>query len=777
MTIEEYTGKGSRPLRFYQSPTHLVVLSASSSKEMAEKCRKLLDDIPRRTSIANVARETQLAEHAAPGMRLAIVAADFEDLTRKLKTAIEQCSKSNGGNFSLPDLLCSNDAKPGNIAFVFPGQGSQYVAMGSDLCTTFNEVNETWSAVADIPLDEKESLHGVVFPIPVFEDDKRAAQSAKLMQTQWAQPALGTVSASMLGLLEKLHIKPDCVAGHSYGELTALYAAGCVDLPTFCRMSRKRGELMAQASKEKAGAMLAVLHDVDQVLKKMEEWNIADVVPANFNSPEQIVLSGTVKGIEAIEKRLAAEKISCKRLPVATAFHSSIVQDACAPFLKWLESAPFSKPKIDVYSNVTAKVHAAEPSSIKNSLAQQIANPVLFSQLIKAMHERGVRTFIEVGPQGVLARLVQGCLDGQEFRAISMDKKGAHGLASLWKALAECFVSGITPSFARLWEEFRTEEEILESKGHVVKIKGCNYGKPYPPKEGAAGLPKPVLRRETNPIALETKPVIKDVIEEEYMAEKKPSGQEMQYAQAAAQQPGWIQLFNAFQQRIAEAHAAYQQSMANSHMAFLRTAEHSLAMLSGNAPTQPGKGGNGSCDDMSFQLPVMMPSQPAPAYRFDAGMDFQMGMAAPAVPQPMPFAPLPQAAPAFAPPMESAMSQSPQPAAAPMPPSSRPVAAAPAPSAAPSAKLDASSLSDVMLKVVAEKTGYPVDMLGMEMELEGDLGVDSIKRVEILSAVKEEVPEMPELNAQEMANLKTLQEIADYLKAQMGVGGGAVKKN
>ena len=206
-------------------------------------------------------------------------------------------------------LLDCGPADPGRVAFVFPGQGSQYIGMGGDIAMAFPSAQHVWDFAAGLDAGER-ALGDVVFPVPAFTDEQRAAQELRLTDTRWAQPALAAHSLSMLALLTSIGVEPDCAVGHSLGELVALHAAGPMDAESLLRLARRRGELLAQIDAE-PGAMLAVGADADTVASAIKESTIADLWLANINAPRQTVVSGTVRAIEALHGRLSAVGIDC----------------------------------------------------------------------------------------------------------------------------------------------------------------------------------------------------------------------------------------------------------------------------------------------------------------------------------------------------------------------------------------------------------------------------------------------------------------------------------
>jgi acyl transferase domain-containing protein len=246
--------------------------------------------------------------------------------------------------------------------------------------------------------------------------------------------------------------------------------------------------------------------DAETVRAKLDEWSVEGVVLANHNHPKQVVLSGPTAGIEQVEAKLKAAKLRSTRLPVATAFHSSVVADSTKPFGAFLEKVELQAPAVPVYGNTEAKPYPSDPTAMRSLLAQQIANPVRFVESIEAMYEAGVRTFVEVGAGSVLTGLVGRILGDRPHLAVSLDRKGQHGLTSLNRALGRMVAAGVALDLGALWEAFEPAVDPRDAKQPklAVPIGGANYGKPYPPEEGAGALPKP--NPERAPMAAAAKP-------------------------------------------------------------------------------------------------------------------------------------------------------------------------------------------------------------------------------------------------------------------------------
>ena len=285
-----------------------------------------------------------------------------------------------------------------DILLLFPGQGSQKPGMAKDLAESFPVAREVW-ARADAAL-------GMSLSALAFEGPAEA-----LTETQNAQPALLAHGAAVWSVMhEKLGPLVRGAAGHSLGEFTAYHAVGALPLGDAVKLVRRRGELMAETGIARPGAMAAILGELQRPIEDIcrEASATGEVVPANYNATEQIVVSGEVAGVEkAMELAKAAGAKRAVRLPVSGAFHSPLMAPAAAGLDAALSGARWSDPSYPVYSNVTAK-KVGDAGTAKQLLLQQLTSPVRWVQVIRAMAaDHPGATFVEMGPGTVLTGLLK----------------------------------------------------------------------------------------------------------------------------------------------------------------------------------------------------------------------------------------------------------------------------------------------------------------------------------------------------------------------------------
>ncbi|WP_229334576.1 type I polyketide synthase [Streptomyces flavotricini] len=370
-----------------------------------------------------------LAAEAGSGsgpVRVAVVAGDLDELAARLERA---------RGFTAGDgvHVREESADPGQVAFLFPGQGSQQVRMLGELYAAFPGLR--------VLLDDAPgAVVSAVFPPGAFTAQARAAQRAAVTDTRTAQPALGLTGAAAHLLLGRLGVRPDCVAGHSYGELTALWAAGVYDTETLLRLSTRRAEAILTAAGEDPGAMAAVSAAPEEVRELVER---AGCVVANHNAPRQCAVSGPKAAVTVAVESLHAAGVSAQLLPVACAFHSPVVARAATALATELAGTALADAAVPVWSNTTAAPYPQEADAVRGLLSRQVAEPVRFVDQVEAMYAAGVRTFVEAGPGRVLSGLVGRILADRPHTVVPLDVPGEHGLTRLVTALAELAAAGV----------------------------------------------------------------------------------------------------------------------------------------------------------------------------------------------------------------------------------------------------------------------------------------------------------------------------------------------
>jgi acyl transferase domain-containing protein/NAD(P)-dependent dehydrogenase (short-subunit alcohol dehydrogenase family) len=791
LTVEEYTGPGQRPARIRTAAHELFLFSGETPAAVTAAAARAAADPALEAAFAAQARASQTAFDPQSACRLAIIAGSAPELAEKAKAA---GSPVNHTGRTAPGIFYATGAAPaGKLAFIFPGQGSQALDMGAEVLTALDAARRVWDDLTDIEGADGATLARTVFPPPAFSPEERQRQQARLVETEWAQPAIGATSRVYLTLATAAGLEPHMLCGHSFGELSALHAAGAVDAATFHRLARRRGLRMAEAARKSPGAMLAVKGPAGTLEAAMAMAGPA-VVVANRNSPEQIVLAGPLAAIEAAAVLLRQKGLSATRLAVSTAFHSPIVAGAATAFRDDLNAAAIAPPRLPVYGTATAAPYAASVDAVRDALARQIAQPVHFSDQIAAMYRDGARIFVEVGPGRVLTDLVGQCLTGEPHLAVALGAQPQEAWRSLLAGLGQLAVAGVTLDLAFLWDGYDAHPPAAERfSPATVDIDGSNYGKVYPPRAGAAALPRPnPPHRQTPSPAVEQPPA--------------PTLKAPEHAAPGDATGPWLDAIRDIQRHTAEAHQAAQRAIADAHVAYLQASQAMVqdlyaTMQGGEARRAPEVAVTPPLTrSLAPELgpsPAVAPSQPAaptstlgvdrraalmavvadktgyPVDILRPEMELEADLGIDSIKRVEILAAFRERVPGLP---EAALDElagrrtigeilealeTAAPAVQ---------ANAPAPAPGLAAGVDRRA---ALMAVVADKTGYPVDILRPEMELEADLGIDPIKRVEILAAFRERVPGLPDAALDKLAGQRTIGDILQALDAAAPAPRGA----
>jgi acyl transferase domain-containing protein len=694
--------------------------------------------------------------------------AEFSSELPKAQAFLKQ---ARGFALSPQGLAYGEGPAKGELAVLFPGQGAQYLGMMRDWVCSFPEA---FSVLCEAEAATAKPLAARIYPQRSFETGAAELQEAELRDTAVAQPSIGAVSLGAWRVLQSLGLgQPKTFMGHSYGELTALCAAGRLSSQDFYELSAERGRLMAAGAGDRGG-MIAVKAS-EEALRKIVAEEGWELVLANINAPDQVVLSGPTAEVAKASKRLAERGLKGAVLPVSAAFHSPLVAGAARPFAEKVGAV--SMPAgVSVLANSTAEPYPESEEAAQELLGHQLARPVQFRQSLERLYANGHRVFLEVGPGARLTGLVKASLESDDVLAIALDAGQGKRPAcmDLARALAALSAWGLELELAR----FDPCPDWLQPKARLlVPISGANVRPKRAPRPALAK----VAEQRSAPVNRLSAELSGGVI---LAAPASNNGHKSSNGQHAYGSNGHGATSRP-KPEIALAKQAEQKIVPPSRPSPGRDAESSVSQ-------EPDRPALPQGDALSEALRVTQENitalqrlheQTARLHeRFMEGQEqaqqtFHMlfeqqrrlleGSPISAwEPAPARHAPARPAAPTPAPIVKAhapvARPSSPAPAPAPAPA----VRAAPAPQLAPAkaeSKANSSAASQVLLEVVAEKTGYPAEMLELDMGLDTDLGIDSIKRVEILSALQEKLPGLPHLKSEQMGQLQTLRDIVQAL--------------
>ncbi|WP_291130769.1 type I polyketide synthase [Dysgonomonas sp. UBA7698] len=645
-------------------PSELFVFRGDSlieAKQQLQKIKELLsynDTI----NIKNIAYS--LAVNSKKEVQVSIIASDCKELHNRINAAL--AGKEEYG-------IYLKNAKEGKVAFMFSGQGSQRVNMARDMFVVFPAMRRL--------LTKHKEYEKILFPYSVFDEETRKEQEEVITDTRNAQPLLGIVDFAFAEFLKSLGIIPDMVAGHSYGELAALCFAGAFDAEVLVPLSHKRALSILDAIEEDKGKMIAVSLPETEIITLLDGEK--DVWAVNFNSPKQIVLAGSTEGINSFMRKLSNKNIAYKELNVACAFHSPLLHKSRELYADVLQKVDFKTLNIPVWSNTTAEYYPQKTQEIKNRLAEHLIKPVLFTRQVENMYNEGARIFIEVGPGRVLTGLVQSIL-GDKVSAFETENKSFNGVTFILHTLAKYLSTGKSVDVEKLFENRNTsivnidKPEQYKKSPIVWHINGHNAiptdGRM--PSTGAYPIIQPImnLKNMTN-----------------NLNNNSTSG-------LSSSDQVILEYLNSMRMML--------QSQRDVMLGYLGHIPNNIS-----TPIQTN----------SVQQVQVLP----------------MDTSSQQVEQRQEFVDINT-------------------------------------SSSKSAEISTQALSiddikGLLLETVSEKTGYPIEMLGLDLDLEADLSIDSIKRMEIIGSLREKLNisgsmEDAEDTVEKLASVKTLNGLIDWIK-------------
>nr|WP_045110309.1 type I polyketide synthase [Moritella viscosa]SHO15137.1 Polyunsaturated fatty acid synthase PfaA [Moritella viscosa] len=786
---------------------------------------------------------------SADKARLGFVARNANEAIVMIDTALKQFSaNADKATWSAPTGVYYRQAgidANGKVVALFSGQGSQYVNMGRELACNFPSMMHSATT-----MDKEFSnaglgqLSAITYPIPVYTDAERLLQEEQLRLTQHAQPAIGCLSVGLFKTFKQAGFKADFTAGHSFGELTALWAADVLSDSDYMMLARSRGQAMAAPEQQDfdAGKMAAVVGDPQQVAVIIGA--IDDVSIANYNSNNQVVIAGASEQVAVAITALSHAGFKVVPLPVSAAFHTPLVGHAQKPFSKAVDSTKFKAPTIPVFANGTGLVHSSKPNEIKKSLKKHMLEPVHFNQEIDNIYADGGRIFIEFGPKNVLTKLVENILnDKSDAVAIAVNANPKQPAdVQMRQAALQMAVLGVSLENLDPYDAVKRPLAAPKASPMLMKLSAASYVSPKTKKAFADALTDgwTVKQAKAAPVAVPQPQVIEKIVEVEKIVEKIVEVEKIVYVNAdgsyvtpnnnnstnsavannavannaisnsdadlvasiersvgqfvehqqqllnvheqfmqgpqdyaktvqsvlAAQTNNelpesldrTLSMYNEFQSETLRVHATYLNNQ-TSNMTSMLTGSEDHEITSSTTPVLDTT--QQSVQTASLVIPVVVNDKvESPVVNTVTHVASNAAVAV----QTVAVAPVPVSSPVVA--AISAPSLVAVVAEQEVSPAVATVTESVVIPEVAQVSIDVATINKVMLEVVADKTGYPTDMLELSMDMEADLGIDSIKRVEILGAVQELLPNLPELNPEDLAELRTLGEIVDYMNAK-----------
>ncbi len=755
-------------------PAELVVLSAVDRAGLRQKARELASrvDAEPATSLLDIAAAAAAQDGPC---RVALVASDKVDLAKKLAFVTDALVDENrtriqdrSGIFWYAQPL----ARDSRVAFVFPGEGAQYTNMLADLCRHFPVVRQEFDRT-DAAFRRSGSgrpISRLIFPLP--EETEQAEQ--ELLELGGAVTSVALAGRALWRLMGHFGIRPDAVLGHSSGEFAALSAAGAIApegeeawIETIADGNDSAVELVASGLV--GPAVLTAVGGTDRnAVAQILNASSGRLVMAMDNCPSQMVLSGDEGATAAALQELRGKGGLCERLPWGRAYHTEGFGPASAIIERYYDRVGLRTPTVELWSCVTADRYPSEPAAVKELAVRQWRSAVRFRETIEAMYASGIRIFVEIGPRGNLSAFIADTLGKRPFAAVPLDVHRREGITQLCRALGMLAAHGVRMDLARLFEprrpnaldlgepprsrpvsdpvlNLRLPELSLSASAAAAFRRSAPAGRTTEKSQSYVPV-APSVAETVAPVAAPPQPVPEP-------RRLSPAPQRVAVASARQAAPP--------EDTRARALADYQRTM----RMFLETQARVMtgravvaAFPAESPPTLPALDAAqlGSLATTLSTAPALLPAKPPSPGVTPAVSRVNAPPVPPAADEhaasgtandELPLGPVSVNA--------NVLAQG----------EARRSSAAPAPEIVDDAKV--LSPEKVLLQIVSDRTGYPVEMLDLDANMEADLGIDSIKRVEVIGAFRRAIQhaggEQSDKLTERMAEAKTLRGIVASL--------------
>ena len=762
VVLEENFGAGNDCVGQPDWPYELIIFAANNKKQLLDQLNEAAADIenlyPENLRCLSYDLNLKTLNYANPPLRLALVCSSIKDLATKLKIASQKITHENTTeqeNIFFADL--GVDTPDANIAFVYPGQGSQYLNMYRDSSLYIEELRD---ALESFNQDKHDCLTDIIYPPSIFSSAIEDQYLELLRDPELAQAAVGAISIGLSDFLNRVGIIPNVVVGHSFGEISALSYSGSIRRNEFVELVRMRGQHMRCATKSGSGSMAAIIGPRSITEELLEKY--PDLKIANFNSPTEVVVAGNHSSITELTSLLNFKGNTIKQLAVAGAFHTPLMSEAANRLGEGLRSLDIQQPLMNISSNRTGCLHSSQ-NDIRDEIKQAITSPVLFQQQIHNLYNNGTNVFIEVGPKQVLSRLIKKILGDKPHTVLSMDS-GQGGLAGVLSCIAKAYINGILINPCALYrgrlknrivtchQHKSQSQHWLVSGGSVRRNKNDGYKTGRIPPLNANQFHANTFSADpsqlpgTTPIDVNMKPYIN---KKQEMSNHSQPGM----PQDGMPSPESIRSLGQSSVTAAEkshdgllkAYTSYQETMRS----FLQTQERILSSFLTSVAASDGVINIPSVTNSTHDA-----DRKASIPNTNHGVSDQLS---------------------YGPAREPAQINTNNSSSI-----SKTIIRSEAIYDQNQKNIQQSIISDHssnqqvannVLTIVSERTGYPIEMISLDADLEADLGIDSIKRVEILGAIQKQLPEnkaqLLSSEQEKLLRLKTLNELIASIENQI----------
>lgn len=636
--------------------------------------------------------------------RLALVTSSLNDLQEKLEKAIARLENPNckrikdvKGIYFFEQPL----SPEGKIAFLFPGEGAQYVNMLSDLCIHFPELRACFDRMDRIFSGHKRGYlpSDFIFPPPAFSEAERKQADEKLWKMDGAIEAVLTANEALLILLEHLQIRPVAILGHSTGEYSAMRASGIFTFTDGSDDGQRVLEInqIYEQTADKSGIphalLIAVGADSASVAALIDQID-AEIYVGMDNCPHQTVIVGVEAEIQKAVDELNRQGIIYQTLPFDRPYHTPLFEAYAKSLRQFFERCPVASPTTQIYSCTTTGPYPDDPDEIRKLMVEHWLRPVEFRKTIERMYEDGIRIFLEVGPTGNLTTFVNDILRGRNYIAFPTNVQHRSGITQINHMVGILAAHGVAMRLDYLYTRRMPRRISFDQISH----RNENDNKPKIIKKIATGCPGMRISNET---AQQLRSLI---------SHQQPDAAVLSSDSGLGDE--------SFSDRGSDRQVLHQDSPAQIMSAYFENMEHFLDVQQDIIQVFLGTRGEG--------LP-----QPSTAPSQSEASSFGLSLSSP---------------------VDKVEIQGIR---------------------------DQGTCDDLqrfdqkLLEIVSQKTGYPKEMLDLNLDMEADLGIDSIKRIEILGTFSGQHGLTLDQNMEQVAGLKTLQQVIDFLGSHIDGHGGS----
>ncbi len=729
--LEEYPEQeeANRP-HLLQWDSELILIEAPGRRELVEECEKLsaylreAPEIDLRHVAFTLSRQASFERSC-----LSLVAHSQEDLQEKLSRARERLSDPKRNQIKDRKGIYFFDApldEKGRLVFLFPGEGAQYPNMLADLCMHFPSVRRCFDRADASFLRQGRSYvpSDAVFPRKTFRDQDRESGEKLLWQIDVAVEAVLTANQALYELLTRLGIEPAVMLGHSSGEYSTMLASGILEgiSEDLVIETNRVIESMEKSGKLPEAVMIAAGTDRSLVEKILAENGIGPLYIAMDNCPHQVVLVGTEGPAEKMVEVLKEHRVLCEPLSFRRGYHTPLFDPVSERLREVFQKYPISKPRVPAWSCTLKGPYPEDLEAVRNLLADHWTEPVAFRETVEKLYEEGYRTFVEVGPRGNLTAFVEDILRGRPYLAVPSNLPRRPGIDQIHHLLAMLAAQRIPLNLLPLYDA-RGARELTFDAGTDCENLGLrkdqglslSLGLPQMDIQPTEALRVDSTARPFEGVGTEEKAPVGSTCSH-------PSLPPIPRAEGSWEMPGMPEDV----ENLGEG---------------LRVEDSTLEGYFRNMETF-----------LHLQKDVMetylkgLPARPAdPA----AGLAGETGTGTPPCEPPVEHLPSNRPGPTSLPDVSSA------------PPGPRPDGHKGAHAGEKSGSPD--QVAERILALVSRKTGYPVDMLDPDLDMEGELGIDSIKRVEILGIYRDQYCGDEDLDLEQANQHKTLGALIEHL--------------